>query len=180
MNFIKRFQDAQVLSVSLGKTYSEYQLMHMFRDNFHQGGTYSTQIASHQTELKRGEKFTDQKSLSISSLQTDYLNIGRSSGCGKNSERSNLVQTKCNFCGGANHSADFFKRIRKKKEKACAAGDSDNRRTEGTPRKCFRCGSTEHLISKCPKPPKDNDKHKKQVSFSERGNCALQKECNNG
>ena len=75
INYIKRFQNAHDLSVSLGKSYSEDQLMHTFLDNFHQGGKYSAQIASHQAELRREEIFTDQKSLNISSLQTYYLNI---------------------------------------------------------------------------------------------------------
>ena len=35
---IKRFQNAQALSVSVGKSYSEDQLIHTFLDNFHQGG----------------------------------------------------------------------------------------------------------------------------------------------
>ena len=83
-------------------------------DDFYQGGKYSAQIASHQAELRREGKFTDQKYLSISSLQTDYLNIDSGSGCGKNSERENLVQTKCTFFGVSNHSAEkCFKRIRK-------------------------------------------------------------------
>ena len=34
--------------------------MHIFLDNFHQGGKYSAQIASHQVELRREETFTDQ------------------------------------------------------------------------------------------------------------------------
>ena len=64
------------------------------------------------------------------------------SGFGRNNERENTVQTKCNFCGGVNHYAEkCFKRIIKEKEKARAAGDLDNRRMERTPRKCFRCGS---------------------------------------
>ena len=32
------------------------------------------------------------------------------------------------------------------------------------------------MIAKCPKPPKDNDKRRRQVRFNEKGNCA----CNNG
>ena len=71
INYIKRFQNAHTLSVSVGNSYSEDQLMHIFLDNLHQGGKYSAQIASHQAELRREEKFTDQKSLNISSLQTD-------------------------------------------------------------------------------------------------------------
>ena len=61
MSYIKIFQNAQDLSVSVGNSYSENQLMHTFLDNFHQGGRYSTQIASHQAELSREETITDQK-----------------------------------------------------------------------------------------------------------------------
>ena len=86
--------------------------MYIFFDNFNQGGKYFTQIASQQAKLIREEKFTDQKSLSISSLQTDYLNLDSDSGSGKNGERENLDQKICTFCGGANHSAEkCFKRI---------------------------------------------------------------------
>ena len=35
MNYIKRFQNAQALSVSVGNTYLEDNLMHTFLDNFH-------------------------------------------------------------------------------------------------------------------------------------------------
>ena len=49
INYIKIFQNAQALSVSLGNNYSEDQIMHTFMDNFHPGGKYSAQIASHQT-----------------------------------------------------------------------------------------------------------------------------------
>ena len=95
--------------------------MHTLLDNFHQGGKYSAQIASHQAELRRKWKFTDQKYLSISSLHNDYLDLYRSSCSGRNNERKNLVQIKCTFCGGTNHYADFLS-IRKDKEKACAGG----------------------------------------------------------
>ena len=66
--------------------------MHTFMDNFHQGGKYSAQIASNHEELRREEKFTDQKSLNISSLQTHYLNLDSNSGFGINSERAHAVQ----------------------------------------------------------------------------------------
>ena len=61
MNYIKRFQNAHDLSISVGNYYSEDQLMHTFMDNFHQGGKYSAQIASHHAELRREENFTDKK-----------------------------------------------------------------------------------------------------------------------
>ena len=38
MKYIKIFQNLQALSVSVGKNYSEDQLIHIFLDNFHQGG----------------------------------------------------------------------------------------------------------------------------------------------
>ena len=68
--------------------------MHTFMDNFHQGGKYSAQIASHQVELRREKKFTDKKSFNFSSLHTDYLNIDSSSGFGRNNERASTVQNK--------------------------------------------------------------------------------------
>ena len=133
--------------------------MHKFLDNFYQGGKYSDQIASHKVELRREETFTDQKSLNISSLHTDYLNIDSSSDSISNSERAHAVQTKCTFCGGNNNSAEkCFKRIRKEKEKARAVDVSSNRHMERPPRKCFICGSEDHMIAKCPKPSKDNEK----------------------
>ena len=71
ISYIKRFQNAHDLSVSVGNSHSEDQLMHTFLDNFHQGRKYSSQIVRHQAELRREEKSTDQKSLNISSLKTD-------------------------------------------------------------------------------------------------------------
>ena len=61
ISYIKRFQDAHALSILVGNSYSEDQLMHTFLDNFHQGGKYSAQIASHQEELRREEIFNDKK-----------------------------------------------------------------------------------------------------------------------
>ena len=106
MNYIKRFHNAHDLSFSVVNSYSEYQLMHTFMGNFHQRVKYSARIDSHQAQLKKEEKFTDQKALNLSSLQTDYLNPDSSSGFGINSERTNIVQTKCTLCGGTNHSAE--------------------------------------------------------------------------
>ena len=53
MNYIKIFHNARALSISVGNSYSEDQLMHIFLDNFHKGVKYSAQIASHQAELRR-------------------------------------------------------------------------------------------------------------------------------
>ena len=55
MNYIKRFQKSQALSFSVVNNYSEGQLMHTFLDQFHQGGKYFAQIASHQAEFRREE-----------------------------------------------------------------------------------------------------------------------------
>ena len=38
MNYINILQNAQALSVSVGNSYSKDQLMHIFLENFHQGG----------------------------------------------------------------------------------------------------------------------------------------------
>ena len=43
---------------------------------------------------------------------------------------------------------------------------------EHPPRKCFRCGSEDHMITKYPKPPKYNGKRQRQVRFNEKGNRA--------
>ena len=59
INYIKRFQNAQSLSVSVGNSYAEDQIVHTFLDNFHQSGKYSAQLASHQEELRREEKYPD-------------------------------------------------------------------------------------------------------------------------
>ena len=56
--------------------------MHILLDNVHQGRKYSAKIASHQADLRREEIFTDKTYLSISYLQTDYLNLDSSSGSG--------------------------------------------------------------------------------------------------
>ena len=61
--------------------------MHVLLDNFHQGGKYTAHIEIQQAELRREEKITDQKSLSITSIHTDYLNLDSSSGYGRNNER---------------------------------------------------------------------------------------------
>ena len=59
-NYIKRFQNSQALSFLVQKNYQEYQLVHIFQNNFHQGGKYSTQIANHQAELRIEEKIAGQ------------------------------------------------------------------------------------------------------------------------
>ena len=48
INQIKRFQNSHALSILVGNSYSEDQLMHTFLDKFEEGGKYSAQIASHQ------------------------------------------------------------------------------------------------------------------------------------
>ena len=56
MNCINRFQNSQALSVSVVNNYSQYHLMRIFMDKFHQGVKYTVQIAIHQAELVREEK----------------------------------------------------------------------------------------------------------------------------
>ena len=124
--------------------------------------------------MRREGKFPDQKCLKISSLHTYYLNLdSSSSGSSIHNEIAHYVQAKCTFCGSNNHSAEkCFKRIRKEKEKARAVDVSSNRNSERLPQKFFRCGSEDHMIAKFPKPPKDNEKRRKQIFFNEKGNRA--------
>ena len=118
MKYIKRFHNAHALSVSVGNSYSEDQLMHIFQGKFQQSGKYSAQTASHQAELRREENFTDQKSLKISSLQTDYINLDSRLRFGRHIEIASAFHTRCIFCGGTNHSAEkCFKKIRNEKGK---------------------------------------------------------------
>ena len=105
MNYIKKFENSQALSVSVGNSYSQDQLMDIFLDNFRQVIKCTTQTANHQLQLRREGNFTDQKYLSITYLQTNYFNLDISSGSGRNIEGANLVHTRYTFCGGANHSA---------------------------------------------------------------------------
>ena len=53
INYIKIFQNTQALSVSSGKSYYGDQFMHILLDKFHQGGKYTTQIASHKEKSRR-------------------------------------------------------------------------------------------------------------------------------
>ena len=143
--------------------------MHTFLDNFQQSGKYSAQLASHQSELRREENCPDQKNMNISSLKTECLNIDSSqSGSGKHNEKANSAQAKCTYCGLSNHSVEkCFKNIRKEKEKARSAGTSSNKNSVRPARKCFRCGSEDHIIAKYPKPPKDSEKIRKSDKSKE-------------
>ena len=80
--------------------------MQIFFDNSQQSVKYTAQIAIHQVEIRREGGSTEQKQLFITYLHTDYFSHDISSGYGRNIERENIVQEKCTFCGGANHSAE--------------------------------------------------------------------------
>ena len=112
--------------------------------------------------------------MNISSLQTDYFNLENSvSGSSRHNERAHSVQKKCTFCGLNNHSAEkCFKRIRQEKEKVLTVGISSNKNSDLPARKCFRCGSEDHMIAKYPNPPKDSEKRRKSEKSKEKSNCA--------
>ena len=65
-----------------------------------------------------------------------------------------------------------FKKIRKEKEKARSAGTLSNKNSDRPDRKCFRCGYEDHLIAKCPKPPKDSENRCKFDKSKKKGNRA--------
>ena len=54
----------------------------------------------------------------------------------------------------------MFQKDHKGEVRSCAAGGLDNKRTERMPRKCFGCKSEDHLIEKCLKPTKENERRK--------------------
>ena len=70
----------------------------------------------------------------------------------------------------------MFQKDQTGKGEIIAVGVSSNINSERQSRKCYRCGSEDHMIANFPKPPKDNEKQRKQVRFNEKGNCA----CDNG
>ena len=112
--------------------------------------------------------------MNISSLQTDYLNFDNSpSGSSIHNDKSKSGQTKCKYCRPNNHSVTkCFKKIRKKKEKARSDGTSSNKNSDRPARICFICGSEDHMIAKCPKPPKDSEKRRNSEKSKEKGNSA--------
>ena len=65
-----------------------------------------------------------------------------------------------------------FKKIRKEKEKARSAGTSSRKNSDSPTQKCFRCGSEDHMIAKCSKPPKESEKRRKSEKSKEKGNRA--------
>ena len=71
--------------------------MRIFLYNFHQGGKYTEQLAIHQAELRREKTFTDQKYLSITSLQTEYLNLEGSTYSGRYNKIENIVNKNSLF-----------------------------------------------------------------------------------
>ena len=97
IKYIKRFQNTKALEISVGNSYTEYQLMHTLLENLQQVGKYSAQIEIYQAQMRREEKFIDQKLLSISDLQIDYLNLDNLVG---NNDRENFAQSRCSHCGG--------------------------------------------------------------------------------
>ena len=54
-------------------------------------------ISIDQAEFRREEKVSDKKSLSLSSLKNDYLNLKNLE---KATERANFAHSKCGHCGG--------------------------------------------------------------------------------
>ena len=47
------------------------------------------------------------------------------------------------------------------------------------PQKCFRCGSEDQMIKKCPQPPKDNERWQKHIHFNKKSNRACDNSENN-
>ena len=84
--------------ISVGNSYSKDQLTYTFLYNIQKWGRYSTQIDIYQSYLSREGKITDQKSLFISELQIDYLNLENSVIA---TERAKFSQSRWIHCGGS-------------------------------------------------------------------------------
>ena len=69
----------------------------------------------------------------------------------------------------------MLQNYKKEKDKARAVDVSSDRHADCTSRKCFRYGSEDQMITKCPKPPKDNEKRQRKLRFNEK----MDRACNN-
>ena len=143
-------------------SYTEDQLMHNFLGNFQKGGKYSAPIAIHQSELIR-KQFTDKKSLSISDLQVDYLNLENSV---RNNERDIFDQSRCSHCECSHPTKKCFKKQQKEKgyEKPPFIprnyNNNHNERNSQKPNTCFRCRLEDNFIADRPNPDNlDNKVH---------------------
>ena len=97
MNYIKKYQNAQDISVSLGNNYSEDHLMHILLDKFHQGReVYCTDIKPPGRLKKRGKFYWPKIFIYLISTYW-FLNIDSSAGYGKNNWRENIVQKNALF-----------------------------------------------------------------------------------
>ena len=67
---------------------------------------------------------------------------------------------------------NVLKRSENKKRKLVLLVLRQTKNSDRPARKCFRCGSEDHLIAKCPKPPKDSEKRRKSEKSKEEGNSA--------
>ena len=72
-------------------------MVNTFFTNYQQGVKYSAQIESHEAEMRRKGKVIEKKSLSISDLQIDYLNLEN---LVRNNEREIVAQSRFSHCGG--------------------------------------------------------------------------------
>ena len=170
MDYINRFQNAHDLSVQWETVsihaYFIVKLSPMWK-------IYYTDIKPTGRANKIPENHW-QKALSVTSLHNDYLNIDISSDSYRNNERANTVHIKLASRGGGIHFAEkCFRRIINDDRKYCAAGYLDRQQTEHNACKYFICGSVDHLIAKCLKPPKLDKKRQKQVRSNEKGNLSL-------
>ena len=143
------------MSVLVINSYFEYQLIHTFLENLQKVRKYFAQIEIHQAEFRREENFIDQKSLSISDLQIDYLILDNSVG---NTERANVYQWRWSHFGGSHLNGFCFKQHIKNKGHKKSTFNSlnfNNKRTERNgwkPNTCMRCVLENYLSENCLKP----------------------------
>ena len=136
-------------------SYTEDQLIHSFLDILYQCEKYSDKIPSRQAPLRREEKSIDQKPLSISDLQTHYLNSENSV---RNIERSNFDQLMCSHCEGSHPTEKCFRQqqngklYKKPLFNPRKYNNKRNKCNSWKPDTCFKCGLQDHFIANFPKP----------------------------
>ena len=93
--------------------------MHTFMNRFHQGGKYSSQISSHQAELRRREKLLIKNVYLFHPYRMTIYILTEFQVVVKIA-RKNIVQKKCAVLGGANHYAEkYFKGSEREKKISC-------------------------------------------------------------
>ena len=148
------FKNAKDLEISVGNSYSKYQLMYTVLENFQKGGKCSAQIASHQAE-SRGEEIVLIKIIIYICLANWLIELGQFSNKYRNIK---FFSIKVQSLVRITPIWTLFRRQRKDKgnnKSPLNSRNSNNKHTECNGPKTnmwFRRRSKGHWITKFPKP----------------------------